>query len=150
MIAALMPLLTPLIEKLVDRIPDPNAREKAKQEAMTALVTMASEQAAQQSDINKIEAGHASMFVAGWRPFIGWTCGVALAYHFVIQPLLAFAFSIAGIVVALPVFDMEYLMTILMGMLGLGAMRTFEKIQGVTQGLPPAPVKPAKKPRFNE
>ena len=144
MLAALLPVLAPIIEKLVDRIPDPRERERAMQEAMGKLTEMAAEQSQQQSDINKIEAGSASLFVAGWRPFIGWICGFALGYHFILQPLLAFTLAAFHVDVTLPVFNMDTLMTILMGMLGLGAMRTFEKVQGVTTGLATMPpIKPA-------
>ena len=86
-----------------------------------------------QIDLNKQEAAHKSMFVAGWRPFIGWVCGVALAYHFVLSPLITFGFSIAGFDKQLPVFDFSQLSTILMGMLGLGGLRSYEKIKKVSR-----------------
>jgi len=74
------------------------------------------------------------LFVAGWRPFIGWTCGIALAYHFVLNPLIMFGVSWAGVEIPeLPEFDMSSLMTVLMGMLGLGGLRTFEKVKKVTK-----------------
>jgi hypothetical protein len=62
---------------------------------------------------------------------VGWVCAVALAYHFILQPIMVFAISIYGLAVTLPEFDMGSLMTILMGMLGLGGLRTFEKVQKV-------------------
>ena len=74
------------------------------------------------------------MFVAGWRPFVGWTCGVALAWHFVGQPLAVFVIAIAGVETPpLPVFEMESLLTVLLGMLGLGGLRTFEKTKNVAR-----------------
>ena len=85
-----------------------------------------------QIEANKAEAAHLSIFVAGWRPFVGWTCGISLAYHFIIAPLLQFSFALAGIEQELPEFDFSQLSTILMGMLGLGGLRTFEKMKGVS------------------
>lgn len=82
-----------------------------------------------QAHVNEMEAQNASLFVSGWRPFIGWVCGVAFAYHFVAQPFLAFAIANAGGKATLPAFDMSELSTVLMGMLGLGGLRTFEKIR---------------------
>ena len=82
-----------------------------------------------QIEVNKIEAGSTSFFKSGWRPFVGWTCGVALCYHFVLQPMLAFLLSTWGYDVVLPQFDMSTLTTVLMGMLGLGGMRSFEKVK---------------------
>jgi hypothetical protein len=84
-----------------------------------------------QIDLNKQEAAHHSMFVAGWRPFVGWTCGFALAYHFIISPILSFILVLAGIDTPIPKFEFSQLSTILMGMLGLGGLRSYEKMKGV-------------------
>jgi len=86
-----------------------------------------------QTDINLEEAKSGNPFAANWRPFVGWICGIAFAYHFVLQPLLAFCLAAFGHDVKLPVFDMDALFTVLMGMLGLGGMRSFEKYKGVTK-----------------
>tara|TARA_R110002126_G_scaffold19911_1_gene74410 strand:+ start:104 stop:484 length:381 start_codon:yes stop_codon:yes gene_type:complete len=86
-----------------------------------------------QIEVNKAEAASSSLFKGGWRPFVGWTCGVALLYHFLLQPIIVFGLSAAGIEFILPEFDMGSLMTILMGMLGLGGLRTFEKQKGITK-----------------
>jgi hypothetical protein len=82
-----------------------------------------------QIEVNKVEAGSSSLFVSGWRPFVGWTCGVALCYHFVLQPFLMFVLLSIGNPMELPVFHMETLTTVLMGMLGLGGLRTYEKVK---------------------
>jgi hypothetical protein len=82
-----------------------------------------------QIEVNKIEAGSTNLFKSGWRPFVGWTCGIALCYHFVLQPFLMFVFLSIGKPVDLPVFDMSTLTTVLMGMLGLGGLRTYEKVK---------------------
>ena len=85
-------------------------------------------------EINKAEAAHKNMFVAGWRPFVGWTCGIALAWHFVGQPLAVFVIVYSGVESPpLPTFEMESLLTVLLGMLGLGGLRTFEKTKGVSR-----------------
>lgn len=104
--------------------PDSEKREQARPEvyAKSALDLA-------QLEVNKAEAAHASLFVAGWQPFIGWVCGVAFAYHFVLQPQFAFVLANAGSKVELPAFDMSELVTVLVGMLGLGGMRTAEKIK---------------------
>jgi len=79
-----------------------------------------------QTKINEIEAGHRTVFVAGWRPFIGWVCGIALAYNFVIRDLFIWITKTTD---APPALQMEHLMTVLLGMLGLGGLRTFEKVK---------------------
>jgi hypothetical protein len=86
-----------------------------------------------QLEVNKAEAVHKSIFVAGWRPFVGWVCGIALAYHFILAPLLQFGFALAGMEQDLPEFEFSQLSTVLMGMLGLGGLRTFEKMKGVSR-----------------
>jgi hypothetical protein len=134
----LWPELVPAISVLLDKIiPDPNAREKAKTELLKSereadleAFRLALSADVAQAEINKIEASSSDIFVAGWRPFIGWVCGVAFAYHFIVQPLLAFGIANAGGEVKLPGFDMDALFTVLMGMLGLGGLRTIEKIRG--------------------
>ena len=82
-----------------------------------------------QIEVNKVEAGSTNLFVSGWRPFVGWTCGFALCYHFVLQPLLMFVLSAIGKPMELPVFDMTTLTTVLLGILGLGSMRSIEKVK---------------------
>lgn len=83
-----------------------------------------------QTKINEIEAGHRTVFVAGWRPFIGWVCGVALAYNFIIRDLFIWALNPQDVP---PALQMEHLMTVLLGMLGLGGLRTFEKVKDKTK-----------------
>lgn len=83
-----------------------------------------------QTKINEAEAQHRSVFVAGWRPFIGWVCGIALAYNFVVRDLIIFVLGEDRVPDPL---QMDHLMTVLMGMLGLGAFRTYEKIKNVSK-----------------
>ena len=130
-------LIDPLSRLLDKLIPDPNARAAAQAELLNSAreseleaLRLALQGDTQQAAINQQEAAHADLFVAGWRPFIGWVCGVALAYHFIFQPLLAFALANAGGEVKLPEFDMDTLSTILLGLLGLSSLRTIEKVRG--------------------
>ncbi len=123
--------------KIIDKIvPDPEQKAKAQFELMQlqqsgelAQLTADTQLATGQIETNKVEAVSEHIFISGWRPFIGWQCGIALGYHFVLQPFLAFVFASFNHPVTLPVFDMNTLDTILMGMLGLGSLRTVEKIK---------------------
>jgi hypothetical protein len=130
-------LIDPVSRLLDALIPDPQARAKAQAELLKAereadleALKLAVTADQQQADINKQEAASPELFIAGWRPFIGWVCGAAFAYHFIAQPLLAFILANTGRAVALPSFDMDTLTTVLMGLLGLGSLRTIEKIRG--------------------
>lgn len=86
-----------------------------------------------QTDTNKAEAGNQSIFVAGWRPFIGWICGCGFGVT-ILGPLLSWVAALAGHPVAFPALDTDALMTLLLGMLGLGGMRTAEKLKGIRSG----------------
>ena len=123
--------VTGLLDKFI-----PDADEKAK--LAHEIATMAEKQAHEanmgQLEINKMEAQHRSVFIAGWRPFLGWGLSFAMIWHFVLVPMITFGFAYAGVVPPdLPAFDMESLMTVLLGMLGLGGLRTFEKAKGLTK-----------------
>ena len=82
-----------------------------------------------QNEVNKLEAQHRSVFVSGWRPFIGWICGIALAYNFIIRDIVSWFAPNA----LPPALQMEHLMTVLLGMLGLGGLRTYEKLKDKTK-----------------
>lgn len=138
MLPFLVPFIGPLVDKLVGLIPDPAAREKARLEAEAQLVAqqdemvkafLASDQA--QDAVNAEEAKSSSLFVSGWRPFIGWVCGISFAWAYVVRPMLVFGFAAAGRPLGLPPVDIAEMSTVLMGMLGLSGMRTYEKKQGV-------------------
>jgi hypothetical protein len=82
-----------------------------------------------QIELNKVEAAHENVFVSGWRPFIGWACGIALVYHFLIEPIIQYILIINGSDFATPEFDFSQLSTIVMAMLGMSGLRTFEKVK---------------------
>ena len=84
-----------------------------------------------QIDVNKTEAASGSLFVAGWRPFVGWVGGAGLAYAAILQPLMTWIAMVEGYKGSFPVFDTNLLMTVLGGLLGLGSLRTYEKVKGV-------------------
>lgn len=127
MLAVLLPVLAPILEKVLGAVlPDPQARAKAMAEVFGQL------QAADlsQLEVNKAEAASASVFVAGWRPAIGWVCAFALAFEYLISPLGQWVGFIAGHAIPKPPTLSEHLWELLMGMLGLGALRSLEKIKG--------------------
>lgn len=121
-----------LAEKLIDKlIPDP----KQKAEALQTLKAMEQSGDLQvisnQVQIALVEAGNPRMFVSGARPFIMWVCGAALAFQLVIGPVAVWGAALAGRNVPPPIMQTELLTTLLVGMLGLGGMRTVEKLNGV-------------------
>jgi len=127
-------LIGPVSSILDKFIEDKDQKAKLAHEIATMAERHAQEQALAQIEVNKTEAASRNPFVAGWRPFIGWTCGIALAWHFVLAPFLMFIAAWVGFdVPKLPVFDMDNLMTVLLGMLGLGGLRSFEKVKGISK-----------------
>lgn len=119
-------LLGPATELLDKVIPDADEKNRIAFELSTLAERHAQELAKGQLEINKVEAAHKSLFVAGWRPFIGWVAGIGLLYNVLIAPLLAIWFE-------MPPVDPAILTSTLMGMLGLGAMRTYEKKNQVSR-----------------
>jgi len=97
--------------------------ERAQAEAV--LAKMAQEPHLLQAEINKIEASHRSVFVAGWRPLLGWVCGVGLGFAYIANPVIQWLTGEAG-----PVLPMDYMGELVMALLGLGGLRTVEKIKG--------------------
>ena len=114
---------TSLLDKVIE---DKDEKNRIAFELSTLAERHAAELAKGQMEINKVEAAHKSLFVAGWRPSIGWCCSLGLLYHVLIAP-------IAGIWVEVPEIDPSLLMTTMTGMLGLGAMRSYEKTRRVSR-----------------
>jgi len=114
--------------KVIDKfVPDPAAKAKAEAELRADL--MASDRA--QMEVNKAEAASGSVFVAGWRPAIGWVCAAAVAYTYLLVPVgMWLSFLVGKPIAKPPVLDAN-LWELMFAMLGLGGLRTFEKIKGV-------------------
>ena len=131
---ALLSLIGPATKLLGKFIEDKDAKNKLAHEIATMAEKHAQELAKGQLAINKEEAKSGNIFIAGWRQFIGWSCGVALVWHFIAAPFIIFFAALFGATLPpLPEFDMGSLMTVLMGMLGLGGLRTFEKYKKVAK-----------------
>ena len=134
MIPAIVTALVPALGTLVDRlIPDKAAAERAKAEMEAALIKASNEAALAQVEVNKIEAGHSSVFVAGWRPAIGWVCAAALAWAFIVAPAASWTMAALGVRETLPAIGTDNLFELVLAMLGLGGLRTFEKMRGVAR-----------------
>ena len=115
--------------KVLDRIlPDPAQQAAAKLELMKLQQNGELAQITGQMEINKVEAASSSLFVSGWRPSIGWVCGAGFAVQFVIGPLAEWGSALAGHPVKFPQMDTGTMMPLLLGMLGLGGLRTAEKL----------------------
>ena len=120
-----------LLDKFVE---DKDQKAKLAHELATMADKMAHEQNLAQIAVNKEEAASGSIFKGGWRPFIGWVCGIAFFYHFVCQPIIIFIVAMSGVdIPELPKFEMNTLLTILGGLLGIGGLRTYEKQKGLTK-----------------
>ena len=131
MLQALIGPVTGLLDKFIE---DKDQKNAIAHEIATLATKQAHEANMGQIEILKAEASHRSVFVAGWRPFLGWCLSFAMALHFVLAPVTMFVCSYAGVSIPeLPVFDMDSLMTVLMGMLGLGGLGTVEKVKGITK-----------------
>lgn len=116
--------------KVLDRVlPDPAQQAAAKLELMKLQQNGELAQIVGQMEINKVEAASSSVFVSGWRPGIGWVCGAGFAVQFVIGPLAEWGSALAGHPVKFPTMDTGTMMPLLLGMLGLGGLRTAEKLQ---------------------
>ena len=123
--------VTGLLDKFIE---DKDQKAKLAHEIATMREKQSQEALLAQLEINKAEAASGSLFKGGWRPFVGWTCGIAFAYHFVLQPLLIFVFAYIGLETPdLPAFDVGTLLPVLGGMLGIGGLRSYEKTKGLTK-----------------
>lgn len=137
LIAAAVPQIIGIFGDIFQTMfPDSAEREQKRLEYSLKVQESLNQLDLAQIEVNKVEAQSASMFVAGWRPAIGWVCAAAFAYTLIIQPFLAFTLAAYGTPVQeLPAIDGDLLGWAMGGMLGLGTMRTVEKVKGVTTGL---------------
>ena len=124
LVATLVGPVTGLLDKFI---------EDKDQKAMLAhkIATMSEEHHQDlmkaQIEVNKVEASNSNLFVSGWRPFIGWTCGLGMFGNFITIPFSNFVLALVGMDIVIPLVPLETMMPVLMGMLGLGAMRSYEK-----------------------
>ena len=125
-------LLVGPVSSLLDKfIPDADERNRLAHEIATMSERHRHEVNKSQMEINKTEAAHKSLFVAGWRPALGWTFALGIAGNYILIPMANFALALSGSPITIPLIDLETMMPVLIGMLGLGGMRTLEKTKGV-------------------
>ena len=129
-VASLVGPVTGLLDKFIE---DKDQKNQLAHEISTMAERHAQELAKGQLEINKAEAQSRNVFIAGWRPFLGWTMGFAMAYNYVIQPIAIFVLGQLDYLVTLPALDMTEMMPVLLGMLGLGSLRTKEKKIGISK-----------------
>jgi len=124
-------LVGPVTGLLSEFIEDKDQKARLAHEIATMAERHANENAKAQLEVNKVEAASKSLFVAGWRPFIGWTCGLGMFGNFITIPFANFVLALLSYEIVIPLVPLETMMPVLMGMLGLGAMRSFEKTRKV-------------------
>lgn len=129
-LAAILGFVGPILERI---IPDPNERMKVMTDLMTKLQSLD----LAQIEVNKVEAGNENIFVSGWRPAIGWCCAIAVAYAYIVRPFGISLFSLfkpewATILLNMPSID-NNLWELMFAMLGLGALRSIEKVKGIVK-----------------
>ncbi len=131
-LAVLVPAVTSLLGEVLEGL---SGDRRARAEQALKLLEAARAEAEGQLQVNQAEAAHRSVFVAGWRPFIGWVGGLGVAYAFLLHPAAQALFTVyrPDLLPLLPVFPMDHLLELLFGMLGLGGLRTFEKVRGVSR-----------------
>ena len=120
------------VTKLLDKVIEDKDQKNAIAFELSKMAEKhAQELAKGQLDVNKVEAAHKNLFVAGWRPAVGWVCCLGMAGNFLIIPLANFALALSSSPITIPLIETSEMMPVLMGMLGLGAMRTVEKTKNV-------------------
>jgi hypothetical protein len=120
-----------IVNKGLDFIPDPNKRAQIAADQATQIRALLAQSDQAQADVDKTEAASSSLFVAGWRPAVGWVCAAGVAWAFVFQPFADWILAATGHNIITPKLDSGTLMSLLLGMLGMGGLRTYEKTQGV-------------------
>jgi|TARA_B110000908_G_C10033488_1_gene348505 hypothetical protein len=128
MLQSLIGPVTGLLDKFIE---DKDKKNAIAFELSTMAERHAQELAKGQLEVNKVEAAHKNMFVAGWRPAVGWVCVAGMAGNFILIPFANFALALSSSDIVIPLIALSEMMPVLMGMLGLGAMRTVEKTKGV-------------------
>lgn len=130
MIESLIGPVAGLLDKFIE---DKDQKNALAHQIATMSERHAQELAKGQLEVNKAEAASASLFVAGWRPAVGWVCVLGMASNFVLIPMVNFILALAESTITVPLIDTSTMMPVLLGMLGLGAMRSAEKIKKVSR-----------------
>jgi len=128
MIKDLIAPIAGLLDKFVE---DKDQKNALAHEIATMSEKYAQENALAQMAVNKVEASSSSLFVSGWRPATGWCCVFAMAGNFIVTPFANFALGLAGMDITIPLVPLDTMMPVLLGLLGLGGLRTLEKTKGV-------------------
>ena len=119
---------------MLDLIPNGNERARAKEQLEADIMRAANNAMVAQLEINRQEAAHRSIFVAGWRPWIGWVCGMGIAWAFIGHLVANWALVVFDTgVTTLPDLELDYLFELVLAMLGMGGLRTFENLKGVAR-----------------
>jgi len=126
-------LIAPVTGILDKFIEDKDQKAALAHEIATIADKQANEQAIAQIQLNSVEAAHQSLFVAGWRPAVGWVCALAMLLNFILIPFINLGMEFAGQDIRLDLIEMDTMMPVLLGMLGLGGMRSYEKARNVAR-----------------
>jgi hypothetical protein len=134
----ILSFLSPILDKVLDKIPNVQEREKARLEFQlqiaeneTKLIELFTQVDSKQIEVNIEEAKSNSLFVSGWRPWIGWVSGAGVTWAFVLKPIADWILAVSGSLIKTPTLETGELMSLLLGLLGMGALRSYEKIKGV-------------------
>jgi hypothetical protein len=130
MIKDLIAPIAGLLDKFVE---DKDQRNALAHDIATMSEKLIAQQNLAQMEVNKAEASSSSMFVSGWRPAVGWCCVFAMASNFIVTPFANFALGLAGVSITIPLVPLDTMMPVLLGILGLGGLRTYEKSIGVNR-----------------
>ena len=130
LLGSLIGPVTGLLDKFIE---DKDTKNALAHEIATLSQKQAQEAMIAQLEVNKAEAAHKSLFVAGWRPFIGWVCGLGFFSNFIVIPVANFVLQLLSNPVIIPMIDTSQMMPVLMGMLGLAGARSYEKMKGVSR-----------------
>ena len=126
-------LIGPVTGLISEFVEDRDKSKALAHEISTMAEKHANELAKAQIEVNKVEAASSSLWVSGWRPAVGWVCVLGMCGNFMVIPFSNFVLALLEIDVSIPLVELDTMMPVLMGMLGLGAMRTFEKTKGVSR-----------------
>ncbi len=126
-------LIGPVTGLISEFVEDKDKSKALAHKIATMAEKHANELAKAQIEVNKIEAASSSLWVSGWRPAVGWVCVLGMCGNFMVIPFSNFVLALLDIDVSIPLVELDTMMPVLMGMLGLGAMRTFEKTKGVSR-----------------